>query len=80
MTFGIAATALILMYLTRRFPWLAAVGVLLCVIFIGGLLTIVWRISYPDNLWYFWMLAGIGVGYGMFLWLLGKAVDDLIER
>jgi hypothetical protein len=26
MTFGIAATALILMYLTRRFPWLAAVG------------------------------------------------------
>ena len=51
MTFGIAATALILMYLTRRFPWLAVVGVLLCVIFIGGLLTIVWRISYPNNLW-----------------------------
>lgn len=80
MTLGIAATAIILMYLTGRFPWLAALGVVLCVIFLGGLLTIVWSFSYPDDLWYFWMLVGMGFGYGMFLWLFGKAVDDLIER
>jgi hypothetical protein len=80
MTFGAAAAAIILMYLTRKFPWLAALLMLLCLGVTGGIFYYVWSFSYPDNLWYFWMLVGIGVGYWMFLWLFGKAVDDLIER
>lgn len=76
MTFGIAA--IILLYLIHRFPWIAVVGALLCLILLGGLLTIVWRISYPDNLWYFWTLVGIGLGSGFFFWLFGKVLDDLL--
>ncbi len=77
MTFGIAVAAFILMYLSRRFPWFAALGALLCVIFIGGLLWIVWNFCYPNDLWYFWCLVSIGVGYWIFLVVLNKAIQDL---
>ena len=80
MTFGVAASAIILLDLTRRFPWFAAEGALLCIALLGSLLTIVWRFCYPDNLWYFWLLVGVGVGYAMLIWLFGKAVDDLSDR
>jgi hypothetical protein len=77
MTFGAAAAAIILMYLTRRFPWLAALLMLLCLGVIGGILYHVWSFSYPDNLWYFWLLVSVGAGYWLFLVVLNKAVDDL---
>lgn len=80
MTFGIAVAALILMYLTHRFPWLAVLGMLVSIAFLAGLLTIVWRFSYPDDLWYFWILVGVGFGYAMLIWLFGKAADDLSHR
>ncbi len=78
MNFGIIATIIIFIYLARRFPWLETVVGLLSIVCLGWVLTIFWWIFYPDDLRHFWMLLGAGIGLKVFIWLIVKAVDDLI--
>ena len=77
MTFGAIIAGLILMYLSRRFPLFAAIGALICVILIAGFFYFLWMLCYPNDLWYFWILLAVGIGFWCIISLANKALHAL---
>ena len=73
MSFGIIIAALVLTILSTRYPLFRAIGVLVCLTIIFGILYIVWGFTDGER-WYFWGLAGLGAVNLSGILLLNKII------